>query len=138
VTEEIPMIAALLTLILLTPQPTAAAALPDTPQGKRVATYIQAFNAGDEKAFMAMQEAQIKSDLLAKRSPSERSEMFKRMRGDFGALKVTKVVKASESAIVLLIPNKEGIEATFTFSFDPAPPHQISGIAVEIDRGPGL
>lgn len=132
------MIAAVLTLMVMSSQATAPVVLPDTPQGKRVATYIQAFNAGDEKAFMTMQAAQIKPDLLAKRSPAERSEMFKRMRADFGTLKVTKVVTASASQIVLLIPNKEGVEATFTFTFDAAAPHYISGIAVEIDRGPGL
>ena len=130
------MIATLLTLILLTPQ--APAALPGTPQGKRVATYIDAFNAGDENAFMAMQEAQIKPELLRKRSAEERSAIYKRMRGDFGTLKVTKVLKASGSEIEILVPNKEGIEATLRFSFDAAPPHQISGIAVEIDRGPGV
>ena len=34
--------------------------------------------------------------------------------------------------------HKEGIEATFTFSFDGQAPHQITGIAVDIDRGPGV
>ena len=131
------MIAALLTLVLLTPQ-ASSVPLPDTPQGKRVATYIQVFNAGDEKGFMAMQEAQINPDVLKKRSAEERSEMFKRLRNDFGTLKVAKVLKASANEIVLLVPNTDGIEATFTFSFDAAPPHYISGIAVEIDRGPGL
>lgn len=132
------MIAALLTLILLTPQATVSVTLPDTPQGKRVSAYLQAFNAGDEKGFMAMQDAQVKSELLQKRTSAERSAMFKRMKGDFGTLKVARVVKASDTEIVLLVPNKEGIEATFTFSFDTAAPHQIAGIAVEIDRGPGL
>ncbi len=132
------MIAALLTLILLTPQSTGTVALPDTPQGKRVSAYLQAFNAGDEKGFMAMQDAQVKSELLQKRTSAERSAMFKRMKGDFGTLTVARVVKASDTEIVLLVPNKEGIEATFTFRFDTAAPHQIAGIAVEIDRGPGL
>ena len=131
------MIAAVLTLMILVPQGTPAA-LPDTPQGKRIAAYIQAFNTGDEKTFMAAQEAQIKPELLKKRSAEERSQMFKRMRGDFGTLKVAKLLKASDTEVQLLVPNKEGIEATFTFSFDAAAPHLISGIAVEIDRGPGL
>ena len=131
------MTAALLLLALLAPQaPTDA--LPETPQGKRVSTYIQAFNAGDEKAFMAMQEAQIKPEALQKRSAEERAALYKRMRGDFGALNVTRVLKASATEIELLVPNKEGIEATLKFSFDAAAPHYISGIAVEIDRGPGL
>jgi hypothetical protein len=135
--EEKRMIAALLTLTLLVPQG-APAALPDTPQGKRITTYIQAFNTGDEKAFMAMQEAQVKAETLKKRTAQERSRMFKRMRDDFGTLKVTRVVKASDTEIQFQVPNKEGIEATFIFSFDAAAPHQITGIGVEIDRGPGL
>lgn len=132
------MIAALLTLVLLIPQASPAVTLPDTPQGTRVAAYIKAFNAGDEKAFLTMQEAQIQPELLQKRTAEERAAMYKRMRGDFGTIKPTKVLKASSVEIELLVPNKEGIDATLRFSFDAAVPHHISSISVEIDRGPGL
>jgi hypothetical protein len=130
------MIAVLLALVLAVPQG-AAATLPDTPQGKRIAAYLEAFNSGDEKTYLAMQDAQMQPDVLKRRSLEERAQMFKRLRGDFGTMKVTKVLKASATEVQLLIPNKEGIEATFTFSFSADKPFLISGIGVEIDRGPG-
>ena len=130
------MIAVLLALVLAVPQG-AAATLPDTPQGKRIAAYLQAFNSGDEKTYLAMQDAQMAPEVLKRRSEDDRAQMFKRLRGDFGTMKVTKVLKASATEIQLLIPNKEGIDATFTFSFSPDKPSLISGIGVEIDRGPG-
>jgi hypothetical protein len=61
--------------------------------------------------------------------------MFQRLKGDFGTVKVTKVAKASAEAISLLIPNKEGIEATFSFRFAAAAPHKINGIGIDIERG---
>ena len=130
------MIAALLALVLSVPQG-AAATLPDTPQGKRIAAYLQAFNSGDEKTYLAMQDAQMTPEVLKRRTFEERVQMFKRLRGDFGTMKVTKVLKASATEIHLAIPNKEGIEATFIFSFSAEKPFLSSGIGVEIDRGPG-
>lgn len=124
-----------LLLLLFFPQPAKAVALPDTPQGKRVAAYIDAFNSGNEKTYLAMQEAQMGPDIVKRRTPEERSAMFKRLRGDFATMKVTKVVKATATEIQLVIPNNEGIDATFTFSFAAEKPYYISGIGVEVDTG---
>jgi hypothetical protein len=115
--------------------PQAAQALPDTAQGKRVQIYVDAFNAGDESAFLAMMKDQVDPQLIAKRTDDERKQMFQRMRGDFGTFKIARVERASASEIVVAIPNKNGIEAQFTFTFQEAAPHKISGISVEIDRG---
>lgn len=131
------MLMALLALLLV-PQGSAGATLPDTPQGKRVAAYVAAVNSGDEKTYLAMQDANMDPAVLKKRSADERSAMYKRIKGDFGTMKITKVVKASDTEIVVEIPNKEGIPATFSFSFSADKPHLINGLGVEIDRGPGL
>ena len=116
--------------------PPQADVLPSTPQGKHVAAYIEAFNTGDQKKYLAMMETHVDPALLKKRSVEERAQMFERMRSDFGTLKVAKVIKASAEQIDLAIPNTEGTEATFSFKFESAAPHRISAISVEIDRGP--
>ena len=131
------MITTLFLLLLSLPQAAKPATLPDTPQGKRVAAYLEAFNSGDEKTYLAMQDAHMAPDLLKRRSTEERSTMFKRLRGDFPTMKVTKVVKASATEIQVLIPNKEGIDATFSFSFAVEKPFLISGVGVEIDTRGG-
>ena len=68
--------------------------LPDTPQGKAVQAWVKAFNSGDEKAFLRVQDELMSPAVLTKRTPEDRAKMFQRMKGDFGTMKIEKVVKA--------------------------------------------
>ena len=105
--------------------------LPDTPQGKHVKAFIAAFNTGDEKTFLAAQEELMAADTLAKRPAAERAKMFNRMKGDFGTLTVTRVAAAADK-IRVVVPDKEGNEAIFSFEFEVKAPHRITGIGVDI------
>ena len=128
------MMIAVLILALLGPQ-ARVVKLPDTPQGKRVQAYIEAFNTGDVKHYLAMQEQHLALDVLKKRSAEERTKMFERMRADFGKLEPRDLLGASDAEIRLAVPNLKGEVATFTFRFEPVAPFRLSGIAVEIDGG---
>ena len=111
-------------------------ALPDTPQGKHIKNYVDAFNSGDEKKFMAWFEANVSPAILAKRSPEERAKMFQRMKGDFGKLVVTKVLKSTAQQIQVVFPTADGqAEGTFTFDFEADAPYKVSGISVEVQSG---
>ena len=110
---------------------TAPATLPDTPQGKIVKAYIDAFNSGDEQKYLKAQETLMSPDVLAKRPVAERSKMFSRLRGDFGTLKVQRAV-GTAGQIRVVVPDKEGNEAIFSFDFDTAVPYKIKGIRVDI------
>ena len=127
--------AVLIALMLFVPQAGTPVVLPDTPQGKHVKAYLDAFNSGDEKKYLAMVEQHFDPTTMKDRPAAERAKMFQRLQGDFGTFKVTKVAKASAEAISLLIPNKEGIEATFSFRFASTAPFKINGIGVDIERG---
>ncbi|MEO6238095.1 MAG: hypothetical protein ABIQ52_13945 [Vicinamibacterales bacterium] len=109
----------------------APRALPDTPQGKHVKTYIEAFNAGDEKKFMAVQETLFAPEALARRTAADRSKMFNRMKGDFGTLVVKRAI-ASPGQIRAVMADKEGNDAIFTFDFATTAPFRIKGIGVDI------
>src|SRR5688572_1118823 len=85
--------------LLFAQGPAKTGALPDTPQGKQVKAYVDAFNSGDEKKFLAWFEANVSPAILAKRSPEDRAKMFQRMKGDFGKLVVTKVPKSTAQQI---------------------------------------
>ncbi len=122
-------------LTLIAVQGARPVALPDTPQGRHVQAYIDAFNTGDEKKYLAMMETHVDPALLKKRTVEERAKLFGRMRGDFGVLKVSTVLKAAADEIKVAIPDKEGTLATFSFSFESAAPHRIAGIGIEIDKG---
>ena len=106
--------------------------LPDTPQGKHVRAYVDAVNSGDIKKYMAMIDTHLAPSLVAKRTPEEHKEMFERVRGDFDSLRITRVIRASAEGIDVVMPDQEGNEATFSFTFESAAPHRITGIRVAI------
>ena len=105
--------------------------LPDTPQGKQVKAYIDAFNTGDEKKFLAAQEALMASDALARRPAAERAKMFNRMRGDFGTLAVKRAASTPDK-IRVVMATKEGDDAIFSFEFEAKAPYKIKGILVDV------
>jgi hypothetical protein len=129
-------IALLIGLTIAAGQPAAkTVTLPDTPQGKHVEAYIKAFNSGDEKTFLEAHEQHLAKSVLDKRAATDRAQMFKRMRGDFGTLKIQRVVTATASQIQIIVPTKEGEEATMTFDFEAAPPYRISGLGIDVKGG---
>lgn len=109
----------------------APATLPDTPQAKLVKAYVDAFNAGDEAKFLKTQEELMSTDTLAKRPADQRAKMYNRMRGDFGPMKILRVA-ASPEQIRVVIPDKEGNEAIFSFDFETKAPYKIKSIGIDI------
>ena len=105
--------------------------LPDTPQGKHVKAYMDAFNSGDEKKFLAAQEELMATDALAKRPATDRAKMYGRMKGDFGTLAVKRAT-ATENKIRVVIPDRDGNEAIFSFEFEAKAPYKIKSIGVDI------
>ena len=110
-------------------------ALPDTPQGRHVDAFVKAFNSGDEKTFLAAEEAHMTKGTLERRPAAERSQMFKRMQGDFGTFTVQQVVKSTPEQIQVIFPTKQGEDAVFTFDFEKTAPFRIAGIGVDIKGG---
>jgi hypothetical protein len=128
--------ALVVSLVLATGGQVSAApvALPDTPQGKHVAAYIEAFNSGDIKKYLAFYEAHMAASTLAKRSVEDRTAMYTKMRGTFANLTPSKVAKASAQQIQVIFPTADGTaQATFTFDFEAAAPYKIAVLGVELD-----
>lgn len=105
--------------------------LPDTPQGKHVQAYIDAFNSGDEAKFLKTQESLMSAETLAKRPPDQRAKMYARMRGDFPTMKVKRVAATPEQ-IRAVIEDRDGNDAIFSFDFEKTAPFKIKGIAIDI------
>ena len=110
---------------------TAPAKLPDSPQGKQVQAYIDAFNTGDEAKFLKAQESIMAEEALAKRPAADRAKMFGRLRGDFGTFKVLRAVAAANQ-IRVVMPDKDGNEAIFSFDLDAKAPYKIKSIGIDI------
>jgi hypothetical protein len=126
---------ALATIFSLQAAPAAKATLPDTPQGRHVTAYVKAFNSGDEKTFLASNEEHMTKSVLEHRSAEERGKLFRRMRDDFGTLRIDQVLKATAEQIQISAPTKEGAEGLFTFDFEPSAPYRISGIGIDVKGG---
>ena len=109
----------------------APARLPDTPQGKHVQAYIDAFNSGDEAKFLKVQEELMSPEALARRPADQRAQMYARMRGDFKAMKIVRAAATAEQ-IRAIIPDNDGNEAIFSFDFEAKAPYKIKSIGVDI------
>ena len=117
-------------------QPAKAVTLPDTPQGKHIAAYVEAFNSGDIKKYLEFYQAHMADSILAKRSVEDRTAMFTKMRATFSRLTPSKIVKASAQQIQVQFPTADGeAQGTFTFDFESDAPYKIAGLGVELDMG---
>lgn len=109
----------------------APATLPDTPQAKHVKAYIDAFNSGDEKKFLAVQEQLMSAETLAKRPAEQRAKMYARLRGDFPTMKIKRAAATPEQ-IRAVMEDRDGNEAIFTFDFEAKAPYKIKGLGIDI------
>jgi hypothetical protein len=132
------MTTAVLTFVMLCLSGQAAGkavTLPDTPQGRHVAAYIQAFNSGDEKTFLAALDAHLSPELRTSHTAAQEVRMLNRMKGDFGKLTIDKIVRASATEIVVQAPTKDGARGTFSFQFEDQAPYLISGLDIDVQGG---
>jgi outer membrane PBP1 activator LpoA protein len=116
--------------------PGSTSSLPDTPQGRVVAEYIQAFNTGQPEAVARVLDAYATPEALKRRTPEQRADAYQQLREEFGSVRVTRVVGASETEIVIAVPRKDTVEALWTFVFEPGRPVRFAGITVRSPPAP--
>ncbi len=73
----------------------------------------------------------MSSETLARRPAADRAKMLARMKGDFGKLTVKRAASTPEK-IRVVMADKEGNDAIFSFDFEAKAPYKIKGIAVDI------
>lgn len=104
---------------------------PDPATKARIDGFVQAINAGPD-AFEAMAKESYAPALLAKRAPAERRQLVERIRGDFGALTVARVMATPDGELTLHARGATGLEGRFVLTLEPAPPHRITSLSVEV------
>ena len=97
--------------------------------------FLKAFNAGNEKAFLDLQEQQLNKTQLERRTREERADLYKRMRSNMGTLTVAEVLKSTPLTIQLSMRSDKGVMPIFTFDFEEAAPFKVAGISVEVEMG---
>jgi CubicO group peptidase (beta-lactamase class C family) len=107
--------------------------LPETPAGKIVASYIEAYQAGEE-AMDLFQQQHFSKETLQKRSKEQRMETFRNIKKDIGSIEFKQVLSNSPNAISILAKSEKGEWLEFSFEF--AADQKIGGIRLEQSNGP--
>jgi CubicO group peptidase (beta-lactamase class C family) len=80
--------------------------------------FIQAFNGGDEKTFLAFQARNYSSSLLERLDETERGESYRRMFQEIGTQEVVGVDLMDEYSVVLTTQSTSGEMARFEFTIE--------------------
>ncbi len=106
--------------------------LMDSPQGKIVQAYIEAFNSGDEGKMRTFFLENISKEGLAQRPAEARLERYRMMKTEMQSLKLEKVLSVEHQKIAVLLENGKKEKFTYIFEFEENPPYKLETIAVEM------
>jgi CubicO group peptidase (beta-lactamase class C family) len=107
------------------------ATLPETPQGKIVARYLEAFNSGNDASMRAFLTGNVAAEGLQRRPVEARMEVFKEMYGNTGGLELIRLLGAGGDSVAGVFHTKQGEWRRITFQFEPDPPYKLLGLRVE-------
>ncbi len=95
---------------------------PDTPAGRLVAAYIEAFNSDDPGAMRAFLAANLSPGALAQRPVEQRLKALQQLKADAGTLEPARIVEAGEGVLTIIALASKGswLEIGFAFEKDGA------------------
>ena len=131
------MVLLLMVSTLTSSQPKPTPKLPETQAGKRLETWIAAFNTGDDDTMVQWVAENLASEALERRPAEERRDMFHDMRDAFGTVELRKVVTAEEALVTVVFAIKDGF-VELSFEFEPQPPHRLLKIFGEPTDDPDI
>lgn len=111
---------------------------PDTPQGKRIAALLAAFDAGTPEALRAFITANFAEKALQQAPVDERVRRLGGMAADIGPLEFHHLLAAREPEVLFLARSKKSGEwLEVGMMLEPAPSYGILGLKFEQSEGPG-
>lgn len=113
----------------------ASAQGPDPQARAHVEAFAHALASLDADAFETMARDHFTPDLLARRTPESRKELVGRLKADFGAITVGKVVAEPGGTIVLEVQGSTGLEGRVELSLEPAAPFRIAKMGLTVEAG---
>jgi hypothetical protein len=108
-------------------QAAAPVTLPATPQGKQVEAFVKALRTGED-AFVAFQG----EHMLPARPVEQRKKMYARIHQEFGDFTLLSVLSGSAEQVSVAVKHPQGMNASFTFSFEKAAPYRITDMNVQV------
>jgi D-alanyl-D-alanine carboxypeptidase len=100
---------------------------PDTPAGRLVAAYIEAFNSVDAGALRAFLEANLSPGAIAQRPVDQRLKALQQIKESAGTLEPAKIIESREDAITLVARGSKGSWLEIGFAFEANPPVKMIG-----------
>ncbi|MDP2916119.1 MAG: serine hydrolase domain-containing protein [Candidatus Aminicenantes bacterium] len=120
---------ALLFLGALAAGRTQQSSLPQTPAGRRVESYVKAFNAG-EAAMKEFFAANVAKEALQKTPLETRLARYKQMRERLGTLEIRKVIESRADLVNVVARGSNGSEVSLDFQFEAAEPFGLLSVRV--------
>lgn len=111
-------------------------ALPDTPAGKLIAEYLQAFNSGDERIWREFITTHIAKSALQNVSIEERMKRYREIQSALGSIEFRRVIESGQASAQILALTKSGQEVVISFELETQPPYGLLGVRVERNEGP--
>ena len=111
--------------------------LPDTPVGKKLLAYIDAFNSGKSSViaeFWANYDARPDRNELP---TDEASSKYQEMYGELGDLKLYKIYLSKEFEINVLLKTKNGKWMSVWMAIDAKTPNKIIRFRGDLTQAPG-
>jgi D-alanyl-D-alanine carboxypeptidase len=100
---------------------------------------VAVLSAGDPEAFERFAQESFSPAMLARRTPDDRRQFVNRVHGDLGRLQLLEIVPAGPSAVEAKVRSaaNPGLTATFVVEMEPAPPHRIASLGMDVSQGGG-
>ena len=108
--------------------------LAQAPGEDRVLGYFQAFNSGNAEQVESFAQANFTPQALQRRNADERRAMFDQLRGAHGKFTVANI-RTSNDGLHVDVEDANGDTLQFRFTIEPAPPHRIAGLGINIGGG---
>src|SRR5262245_33560440 len=109
---------------------------PDTEIAKHARAWFEAYNQGED-AMRAVYQEHYSPEALAQRPIEARLGGYRDMHGNAGALTPLSITENGDHSIAVGAKNTNGEMMTLVFDGEPASPHRLMGIRVQMGEGAG-
>ncbi len=106
--------------------------LPDSPPGKTVKEYVEAFNSGDDATMKSFFLRHVSKEGLTERPVEMRVERMKMFRSNAKSLTLIKLLDETKISFTVLATDGNGESLTMSFEFDDNDQHSLAGIRIEM------
>ncbi|HYN43641.1 MAG TPA: hypothetical protein VE129_17825, partial [Thermoanaerobaculia bacterium] len=125
---------ALLALVLSGPARAADSprpALPDSPAGRRVAAFFDAFRAGTPERLAAFFSGAVSPDGLKQRPAAERASRLAAIRKETGEVAIRRADAPAAGSVIVVTAGSAKSFTRWAFDFGPPPDVFLVGIAID-------